>query len=268
MTPIVTLLTDYGPQTEHVGALHAVLVASDPQIVRVDLAHDIPPGDVRFGAVVLSRLAARVPGAIHLAVVDPGVGTARRAVAVRLADGGALVGPNNGLLGFAARALGATAAVQLPPIPGAPATFEGRDLFAPAAARLAAGAGLEELGVAIDPTGIHAPEIPAPTIVPGRLEATVIGCDRFGNLQLAASREHAAGAGLMIGSTVEIIGGAGSSFAHVVRTFADAPIGDLVVYLDSHGHLAVAVNCGDAATRLSVRPGVELALAVTAAAAP
>lgn len=268
MTQVVTLLTDYGPQTEHVGALHAVLVASDPGIVRVDLAHDIPPGDVRFGAVVLARLAARIPGAVHLAVVDPGVGTARRAIAVRLADGGALVGPNNGLLGFAARALGATAAVQLPPIPGAPATFEGRDLFAPAAARLAVGATLEELGVAIDPAGIRAPEIPAPGVTPGRLDAIVLGCDRFGNLQLAASREHAAGAGLAIGSTVEIIGGSGTAFAHVARTFADAPIGDFVVYLDSHGHLAVAVNCGDAAVRLGVRAGAELALAVTAAPAP
>ncbi|HWH13678.1 MAG TPA: SAM-dependent chlorinase/fluorinase, partial [Miltoncostaeaceae bacterium] len=104
--PVVTLLTDYGPAGEHVGALHAVIVARCPAAVRVDLAHDIPPGEVRWAALQLARLAPLLPGAMHLAVVDPGVGTARRALAVGLAGGGALVGPDNGLLGPAARALG------------------------------------------------------------------------------------------------------------------------------------------------------------------
>ncbi|HWH14661.1 MAG TPA: SAM-dependent chlorinase/fluorinase, partial [Miltoncostaeaceae bacterium] len=116
--PVVTLLTDYGPAGEHVGALHAVIVARCPAAVRVDLAHDIPPGAVRWAALQLARLAPLLPGAVHVAVVDPGVGTARRALAVGLAGGGALVGPDNGLLGPAARALGAVAAHVLQPPPG------------------------------------------------------------------------------------------------------------------------------------------------------
>ena len=105
--PVVALLTDYGPGSEHVGALHAVVAAGCPGADRVDLAHDLPAGDVRAGALVLRRLAPLVPGAVVVAVVDPGVGTARRAVAVALAGGGALVGPDNGLLGPAAAELGA-----------------------------------------------------------------------------------------------------------------------------------------------------------------
>jgi S-adenosylmethionine hydrolase len=266
--PVVTLLTDYGPHSEHVGALHAVLVGADPGIVRVDLAHDIPPGDVRVGAVVLARLARRLPTAVHLAVVDPGVGTARRGLAVRLAEGGALVGPDNGLLGPAATALGAVAAVALPPHPGTAATFDGRDLFAPAAARLALGAALEELGAGVDPTGIAAPVISDAEVAPGRVRGTILGCDRFGNVQLAARGEALERAGIRLGARVQISGPAGRCAAVFGRTFGDVAPGTLVVYADSHGQLAVAENRGDAASRLGARGGGVITVALTTAPAP
>ena len=261
--PIVTLLTDYGPHSEHVGALHAVLVAANPRIVRVDLAHDISPGDVRFGAVVLARLCALVPHAVHLAVVDPGVGSGRRGVAIRLAGGGALVGPDNGLLGLAAQALGATAVVILPPFAGHAVTFDGRDVFAPVAARLASGVDLYALGTPADLGGIRMPEIPPAAVGPGVLRAAILGCDRFGNVQMAASAGDAEAAGLVIGQAVEVTGPGTRVHARVVRTFGDVAAGLLLVYVDSHGQLAVAENRGDAAHRLGARGGGSLIISVT-----
>ena len=266
--PVVTLLTDYGPHSEHVGAVHAVLVAADPGIVRVDFAHDIPPGDIRFGAVVLARLATLLPDAVHLAVVDPGVGSARRALAVRLVGGGYVVGPDNGLIGPATGALGAAAAVELPTPSGAAATFDGRDVFAPAAARLALGADLARLGTAIDPATIMSVAVPRVEASPGLLRAEIIGSDRFGNVQLAARAEDAQAAGILTGRNVELTGPTGRHVALVARTFGDAARGALVVYIDSHGHVAVAENCGEAAARLGARAGVTLTVAVTPAPAP
>jgi S-adenosyl-L-methionine hydrolase (adenosine-forming) len=265
---VVTLLTDYGPHSEHVGALHAVLVGADPGIVRVDFAHDIPRGDIRFGAVVLERLATRLPHAVHLAVVDPGVGSGRRGLAVRLADGGCLVGPDNGLLGPVAVTLGAVAAAELPAHPGAAATFDGRDVFAPAAARLAGNEEFERLGTPVDPAGIMHVRVPRPEVTPGQLQAEILGCDRFGNVQLAALSADAQAAGLLAGLRAEITGPAGQGAAVVARTFDDAAPGVLVVYLDSHGHVAVAENRGDAATRLGAHPGGMLTLTVTSAPVP
>jgi hypothetical protein len=172
--PVITLLTDYGPHSEHVGALHALIVAADPRVVRVDLAHDIPPGDTCWGAVVLERLAVQLPGAVHVAVVDPGVGTARRALAVSLGSGGVIIGPDNGVIGPAATALGAVAAVELAD-PGGAATFAGRDLFVPAALRLIAGERLDGLGAVVDPSGLLMPAIPAASVEPGALTAAVLG---------------------------------------------------------------------------------------------
>lgn len=257
--PVVTFTTDYGPGSEHVGALHAVVVASVPRAVRVDLAHDIPPGQVRWGAVQLARLVALLPAAIHVAVVDPGVGTpTRRPLAVALASGGALVGPDNGLLGPAAARLGAVAAVEIDParLGGeVHPTFHGRDVFAPAAARLAAGAALGDLGPPADPAGIVHPPMPAPRIAGGALEADVLGADRFGNVALLAGGADLTAAGLVAGDAVTVDAGGGPHPALVGRVFADAAPGGLVVYVDAHGHVAVAVNEGDAETRLGAGPG-------------
>lgn len=265
MRPAVTLLTDYGPHSEHAGALHAVLVARCPGVERVDLAHDVPPGDVRWGAILLARLAPLLPDAVHLAVVDPGVGTSRRGVAVRLAEGGALVGPDNGLLGAAADRLGATGAVTLDPArlgaADAPATFHGRDLFAPAAARLVLGEPLDALGDRIPVDEIARPDLPEPEVAPGGLITEVAGLDRFGNVALLAGPEHLDLARVAPGDRVAVICGGRELSAVVGRTFGDVPVGAGLVHADSHGHLAVAVNLGDAAAALGVtRSGVRVAI--------
>jgi len=238
-----------------------VIAAGCPSADRIDLAHDVPPGDVRFGALLLARLAPLLPGAVHLAVIDPGVGTARRAVAVALEGGGALVGPDNGLLGPAARALGAAAAAALPPPPeDAPATFHGRDLLAPAAARIAAGAAPAELGEPVDPGSLAAPDLPAALVEPGRLEAEAVGVDRFGNLQLLAGAEDLQAAGFELGDRIWAAVTERRHPATVARAFADVAPKALLVHVDSHGMVALAVNGGSAAGRLGAGPGDRVSL--------
>ena len=259
--PAVALLTDYGPGSEHVGALHAVIAAACPAADRIDLAHDLPAGDVRAGALVLRRLAPLVPGAVVVAVIDPGVGTDRRAVAVALGAGGALVGPDNGLLGPAARALGATAGVALPPLPDdAPATFHGRDLLAPAAARLAAGAPLAGLGEAIDPASLVQPDLPPPEVGPGTLRADAVLIDRFGNVELGAGAADLERGGFSRGDRIFAATGERRHPATVARTFADVPRKGMLVHVDSHGMVALAVNGGSAAARLGAAPGDPVTL--------
>lgn len=254
---VVTLTTDFGASGEHVGALHAVLVAHDPGIARVDFAHDIAPGEIRWAAVQLSRCVRLLPGAVHLAVVDPGVGTSRRALAVQLATGGYLVGPDNGLLGLACEDLGMVAAVELTPPPRSAlsATFHGRDLFAPAAARLATGAALGALGAGVPLHSLRRPRVPPAVTGDGILAAEIAGADAYGNLALLAGPRDLAAAGLADGDPVRVEVPAGRHPARMARTFADADPGDLIVHLDSHQMVALAVNRGSAAAMLSAAPG-------------
>ena len=258
---MITLLTDFGAGSEYVGALHAVLAGACPGVERIDLAHDLPGGDVRLGALTLARLAPLLPAAVHLAVVDPGVGGDRRAVAVGLAGGGALVGPDNGLLAPAAVALGAVEAVELAPLPdGAPATFHGRDLFAPAAARLATGARLRDLGTPIDPAALVPADLPEPEVAPGRLAAPVVAVDRFGNLQLLARRPDLDAAGFSLGDRIFAAATDRRHPATVCRAFADAARTGMLVHVDSRGMVAVAVNGGSAAQRVGASPGQTVSL--------
>jgi len=266
MTRPLGFLTDYGAGTEHVGALHAVAAAIAPQSDRVDLAHDVPPGDIRWGAILVERLVGLMPRqSVTTCVVDPGVGTTRRAVALELEWGKVVVGPDNGLLGLAVERLGGVRAVEITsaehmrrPVSD---TFHGRDVFAPAAAHLAEGVALDALGPPVDPATILRPQLPEPDAMPGALDALVAGVDRFGNLSLWATAEHLMAAGLVAGNRVWVASAEGGrSQATVGRTFADVPRGALLAYVDSHGLVSVALNGGSAEDRVRATSGEVVAL--------
>lgn len=252
----VSLTTDYGLADGFVAACHGVLARLAPAVRVIDVTHLVPPADVRRGAAVLAQTVPYLPWGVHVAVVDPGVGTARRGIALA-APGGLLVGPDNGLLLPAAEALGGvSAAVELTNPdwlgPAVSRTFHGRDVFAPVAARLALGAPLAEAGPAVDPgTLVRLPE-PVVRAEPGSLTAEVLTVDHFGNVQLAAP-------GTLLDGLPPRVLVNGREAVHG-RTFGDAPPGALVVYVDSAGLVAVAVNTGRAAETLHTTPGALLTL--------
>jgi S-adenosylmethionine hydrolase len=246
----ISFTTDYGLTDGFVAACQGVIARIAPSARVIDVTHQVPAGDVRRGAALLAQTLPHLPSAVHLAVVDPGVGTERRAVALTT-PGGVLVGPDNGLLPWAAEALGGiTAAAELTNPDwrvGTSHTFHGRDLFAPAAAHLAAGAALTEAGPAVDPGGLVRLADPVVTVGDGWVEAEVLTVDQFGNLQLAA-------AGSALGRLADRLRVAEVT-AVQARTFGDVAAGELVVYADSAGYVSVAVNRGRASVVLGVAPG-------------
>jgi S-adenosylmethionine hydrolase len=252
----ITLTTDYGLSDGFAGVLHGVIARFAPWVRVIDVTHMVPPGDVSRGSAVLAQSVGHLPPAVHVGVVDPGVGTRRRAVAIDTGHG-LLVGPDNGLLTAAAQALGGVrSAVRLENpawfLPEVSMTFHGRDVFAPVAARLAAGVPLSDAGPAVEPGSLV--RLPEPIVVAGDgyLEAEVLTVDRFGNVQLAADGSALDG----LGEQVEV-GGVRASRA---KTFADGQPGRLIVYVDSAGKVALAVNGGRAVVALSVNPGDILRL--------
>jgi S-adenosyl-L-methionine hydrolase (adenosine-forming) len=261
-TLIITFLSDYGLTDNFVGVCHGVIARVCPPARVIDLTHGVPRGDVRAGALILAGGLPYLPVGVHLAVVDPGVGSGRRAVAVSTADGRFFVGPDNGLLSLAFAAAGGVveavdisrSAFSLSPVS---ATFHGRDIFAPVAARLAAGAALAEAGEPCDPAGLVRLELPRATVQDGVLHAHVAYIDRFGNVQLDAEGER----DLRPGGRLALSRRGASWPAVYGRTFADVAAGELLVHQDSSGRLAVAVNQGSAAERLGVSFGDELRIA-------
>jgi S-adenosylmethionine hydrolase len=260
--PVITFLSDYGLTDDFVGVCHAVIAGACLDAHVIDLTHGVPRGDVRGGALVLAGALPYLPVGVHLAVVDPGVGSDRRAVALALADGRALVGPDNGLLWLASeRAGGVVEAVDIGRSPFAlepvSATFHGRDVFAPVAARLAGGATLDEAGEACDPAGLVRLELPRPRVEDGALVAHAVYLDRFGNIALDATGRSELRRGMRLAVSLR-----GESWPGVFgRTFADVAAGELLVYEDSYGRLAVAVNQGSAVQRLGISVGDELRIA-------
>ncbi len=259
--PVVTLLTDYGLVDEFVGVLHGVIARICPDARVIDLSHGVPPQDVAAGAAMLAHALPYLPVGVHVGVVDPGVGGDRRAVAVRLADGRRLVGPDNGLLWPAIElGGGATAAAEisgsrwrLEPLA---ATFHGRDIFAPVAAHLAAGEPVESAGVALDPETLIRLERVAARVEDGDLIARVVGVDRFGNVQLAAAPSDLDGLGVDLGDVLALTDTAGERHpAKRARTFVDVGEHELLVLEDATGQLALACNRASAAARLGVRNG-------------
>jgi S-adenosylmethionine hydrolase len=263
-SPVITFLSDYGLADDFVGICHGVIASRCPRARIIDLTHGIARHDVRSGAIVLAEAVPYVPVGVHLAVVDPDVGAQRRAVALRTGDGRRFVGPDNGLLTLAADAAGgivevvdiAQSSFRLQPVS---ATFHGRDIFAPVAAALAGGATLTDAGAPVDAADLVVLSLPAPQIRDGAVVAHVRYVDRFGNLQLNVGHEDLAQTGLRLGRAATIEPGDGSAHAvHYARTFADSPSGELLLYEDAQRRLAIAVNHGDAATRLGLAVDDEL----------
>lgn len=244
----VTLLTDFGTADGYVAAMKGVLASLAPGALLDDVAHDLPRGDVRAGSWALRRFWKRFPeGTVHLAVVDPGVGTERRALAVK-ADGRFVVCPDNGVATSVLEEAAGWRAVELAgvdaPESAVSATFHGRDLFAPAAARLATGARLEELGPEVaDP--IRLEETRAEK-VERRARGQVVHVDRFGNLVTDVPGEW-------VGSdaSVEV---AGRSLP-VLGTYGQVEPGELLALVNSDGRLEVAARDASAASILGCEPG-------------
>ena len=258
----VTFLTDFGLQDDFVGTCHGVIKRIAPDVQVIDITHGIPPRAIVQGALVLANTVPYMPVGVHLAVVDPGVGGPRRALALRDEEGRSYVGPDNGLLLPAVERAGITAAHEIvnPEYALTPVspTFHGRDIFAPAAAHLANGLALSKLGPPIDPGALVRLELPIPEIRTNRIAATLLYIDAFGNMQLNLNREHLDTANVQPGARVEIELAGQRYYAIAARTFSDARRGDLILYEDSYGNVAVAMNRGNAAETLSARAGQEL----------
>ncbi|MFI5931182.1 S-adenosyl-l-methionine hydroxide adenosyltransferase family protein [Actinoplanes sp. NPDC051494] len=248
----ISLTTDYGTFDGFAAACHGVIGRYAPAVRVIDVTHHVPPADVARGAAVLAQTAPHLPPSVHVAVVDPGVGTQRRGIAVGT-PGGLLVGPDNGLLIWAAEALGGIdEVVELTNedwfLGDVSRTFHGRDIFSPVAAHLALGEPLAAAGRTVDPASVVRLPDPVVAIGDGWIEAEVVTVDRFGNVQLAAAGSMLSG----LGPELVISGGVK---ARLANTFGDAAPGELIVFQDSAGRVAIAVNGGRAVVVLSVTPG-------------
>jgi S-adenosylmethionine hydrolase len=225
-----------------------------PEARVIDITHGIPRHDIRSGAIVLRRALPYLPAGVHVAVVDPDVGSERRAIAIRTAeDDRILVGPDNGLLLPAAHRFGGVAeAIEVSHsthrLEPTSATFLGRDLFAPVAAHLAAGAALAEAGKPVDPDELTALKMPEFRAEDGELIVHAVAFDRFGNVMLDIEHDAVGEHGLLLGRPVAING----EDAHYATTFADVPAGQLLLYEDAYRWLALAVNRGSAADLLGL----------------
>jgi S-adenosylmethionine hydrolase len=258
----ISFLSDYGHGDEWVGVCHGVIERIASGATVIDIAHDLPPTDVRHAAFVLENALPFLPAGVVLAVVDPGVGSKRRAVVLRSRGGTLLVGPDNGLLWPAVQAAGgvdsavdvSSSPFRLDPVS---ATFHGRDVFAPVAAHLALGAAPEDAGHPVDHQALVRLQAPAAQVDGDTLRAEVRLVDRFGNVQLQARAQDMKSAGLPLGACVRV--GDRLEATHG-GTFADVKQGELVVYEDSTGWIAAAVNGGSAAEALAVGAGSPLTL--------
>ncbi len=259
MTRPIVFLTDYGVTDDFVGVCHGVMARIAPQARVIDLTHAVARQDVMRGALTLGRAVKFMPpDAVYVAVVDPGVGGERRSIAVRAGES-LLVGPDNGVLSLAWEALGgAEEAVEITagkvtlfPVSK---TFHGRDVFAPAAAHLATGVPLEEVGPPVEVAALRTLEMPVAMVAVGAVGCRVVGVDGFGNVQLNARPGDLEAAGL--GSTLEVDG----RTVPRVGIFADVPEGVLAAIVDSQGYLSLVVNSGSAAAMLGLKEGSAVVL--------
>jgi len=256
---IITLLTDFGLEDGYVAAVKGVIAGIAPDAELVDVTHLVPSQDVASGRFRLLTVTPYFPaGTVHLAVVDPGVGTSRRAIAVRSSSGSLLVGPDNGLLLGALEADPAIGAVELSErrfwrTPTPSATFHGRDVFGPVAAHLARGVPLEDLGPAIAPGSLVKLVLASWRSVGGGAEGAVQAVDGFGNLISNVPGDALPGHGRWSAS----IGGRTVTGG---RTYGDVPPGEALALVGSHGYVEIAVRQGDARKTFQAAIGLAVTL--------
>jgi len=264
----VTFLSDFGLQDDFVGTCHGVIKRIAPEAELIDITHGIPATAILQGALVLANTIPYMPVGVHLAVVDPGVGGIRRPLALRDRDGRLFVGPDNGLLVPAADRAGIDVAHELAnpayALETVSRTFHARDLFSPAAAHLANGVPIEELGPPLDPDALVRLDLPQPRIGESRIEAQTLYVDGFGNIALNLTREDAEGAAIVPGTQVELDLAGERYFAVAARTFADARAGDIILYEDSYGNMSIAISSGNAAQLLHASAGQSVRIRVAA----
>lgn len=258
----ISFLSDYGLDDEFVGIVRSVVRSIAPEVAVIDVTHAIPAHDVRAGGLALARSASYLCPGVVLAIVDPGVGTARRAVAIEVGDGASvLIGPDNGLFAsVVAMVGGATAAYELTntdyhlPAPGA--TFAGRDVFAPAAAHLCAGVPLDELGTAIDPHTLMPGIFPLSRWENEALVCEVLWIDRYGNVQLNIGADDLD----PFGPRVRVVAGGRSRVAPRVDSYAAIKVGEVGLVVDSYGLMSLSVDRGSAAVDLGLHAGAQITL--------
>jgi S-adenosyl-L-methionine hydrolase (adenosine-forming) len=264
---VITFLSDFGLEDDFVGTCHGVIKRIAPEADVIDITHGIDPQNILQGALVLGNTLPYMPEGVHLAVVDPDVGTPRRALVLRSGDGRLLVGPDNGLLVPAAeRAGGIEAAYEITnrryALDAVSATFHARDVFSPAAAHLSLGLDPAELGTALGTDGVVRLEIPQPEIGERRIRATCLYVDRFGNIQLNLDAKQVEPLGITPGRKIEVELAMDRFYASAARTFADARPGDIILYEDAYRNIALAISRGNAAETFGVRAGMEVRLRV------
>jgi S-adenosyl-L-methionine hydrolase (adenosine-forming) len=260
----ITFLTDYGLEDGFVAACHGVVARMSPATLVIDITHLVPPGDVRRGAAVLAQTVPYLPPGVHVAVVDPGVGTKRRAIALAAGEH-VFVGPDNGVLSWAAAAQSpggprrayelTNATLWLEPLS---ATFHGRDVFAPVAAHLANGMDIAAVGDEVDPGTLVTLPQPTRRIREDGAEGEVLTVDRFGNIQLSIAAADLDRLGVRVGTAITVTLGRRQLAVPYRETFGAVPPGEVVAYLDSAGCVGLAVNGGNAAQRLGLPPGAHV----------
>jgi len=262
----ITFTSDYGLDDEFVGVCRGVIKRIAPDVEILDVTHGIEPQDVQMGAMVLSQAVPFLPPAVHLAIVDPGVGTTRRGVVIGTKEGPPLVGPDNGLLWLAAETLGGAVqaheitndGLMLMPVSR---TFHGRDVFAPVAAHLALGLPPEEVGPEIPLDEVAHISISRSRVDDDHVHGHIVMTDHFGNLGLNIDRADLEGAGILLGDTMELRIGGKTWETKYCEAFAEVAVGRVAVLEDSHHHISIAVNCGSARQVLEARRGDPVILA-------
>lgn len=262
---VITFLSDFGLEDDFVGTCHAVIKRIAPETDVIDITHGIEPQSILQGALVLANTLPYTPEGVHLAVVDPEVGTPRRALLLRTGDGRLLLGPNNGLLVPAAERLGGIETAYeitnrryaLEPISP---TFHGRDVFSPAAAHLSLGLDPAELGGTVAADELVRLELPQPEVGERRIRATCLYVDRYGNIQLNLTAGEVERLGIVPGQQVEVELAMDRFYACTARTFAEARPGEIVLYEDAYQNIALAISHGNAAETFGIRAGMEVRL--------